>query len=197
MDVAASLGGKLAGRDAEIVQDRDFAGFHDGIDGIEPQPVKTVFAQPIQRILDGEGAHLCHPIIDRAAPGCLRLGEEAGRIAAEIISFGAEVVIDHVEKHHQSEQMCFIDQGLEIVGPPIGAVGRVPQYAVIAPVAGASEIRKRHQFQRGYATRRQMVELADHGAISALPGEAADMGFRHDGFLPRPSAPVRSAPWIA
>ena len=36
MDVTAGLGGKLAGRDAEIVQDRDFAGLHDGIDGIEP-----------------------------------------------------------------------------------------------------------------------------------------------------------------
>ena len=127
----------------------------------------------------------------------MRLGEEAGRIAAEIISFGAEVVIDHVEKHHQPAQMRFTDQGLEIVGPPVGAVGRVPQHAIIAPIAGAGEIRKRHQFQRGYATRHQMIELAGHGAVSAFPGEAADMGFSHDGFVPRSSTPVRGAPWIA
>src|ERR1700686_811814 len=68
MDVTAALGGKLADCDAKIVQDRDFAGFNDGIDGIEPQSVKTIFLQPIQGILDGEGAYLSHAVIDRATP---------------------------------------------------------------------------------------------------------------------------------
>ena len=120
---------------AEIVQQREPAGFDDGVHGIEPQPVEAVLAQPVQRILDRKGAHLRHAVVDRAAPRRLRLGEEARRVAAEVISLGTEVVVDHVEEHHQPAQMRFVDQRLEIVGPAIGAVGRVPQHAVIAPVA--------------------------------------------------------------
>ena len=58
MDMAAGLGGELADRAAEIVQHRDFAGFDDGVHGIKPQPVEAIVAQPVQRILDGEGANL-------------------------------------------------------------------------------------------------------------------------------------------
>ena len=32
----------------------------DGVHGIEPQAIEAVVAQPVQRILDGEGAHLRH-----------------------------------------------------------------------------------------------------------------------------------------
>ena len=42
----------------------------------------------------------------------------------------------------------------------------------------------------------EMVELVDHGAIGALAREGADMGFEHDGFVPRPAAPVFRAPAI-
>ena len=112
MDVTTRCRGKFAHGDAEVVQHRDFAGLEDGIHRIQPQPVEAIFAQPVQRILDGEGANLRHPVIDRAAPGRLRLREEFGRIAAEIISFRAEMIIDDVEKHHQPAQMRFVDQAL-------------------------------------------------------------------------------------
>src|ERR1700688_152806 len=89
MDMPVGFGGEGAGRAAEVVQHRDFTGLGDGVYRVQPQPVEAVFAQPIQGILDGEGAHLWHPIIDRAAPGGLRLRKEAWRISAEVISFGA------------------------------------------------------------------------------------------------------------
>ena len=106
------------------------------------------------------------------------------------------MIVDDVEKHHQPAQMGFIDQRLEIVGPSIGAVRRVPQYAVIAPVAPAGEIRQRHQFQCGDSGCHEMIEPADHGAIGTFRCEGADMGFEYDGFLPRTSTPVRGAPWV-
>ena len=196
MDVPAGFRGELAGGRAEIMQQRQPARLDDGVDGIEPQPVEAIVAQPGQRILDRKGADFRHAIIDRAAPGRLRFGEEGRRIAAEIIPLGAEMVIDDVEKHHQPAQMRLVDQRLEIVGPAIGAVGRVPQHAVIAPVARAGEIRQRHQFQRGDAGLCEMIEPVDHGAIGAFLGEGADMGLEDHGLLPRPPAPVRGAPWI-
>ena len=162
--------------------------------GIQPQPVEAVVGQPVQRILDREGAHLRHAIIDRAAPGRLRFGEEGRRVAAEIISLGAEVIVDDVEKHHQPAQMRFVDQCLEILGAAIGAVGRIPQHAVIAPVAAAGEIGQRHQFQRGDAGRDEMIELVDHGAVGALAREGADMGFDQHRLFPGPPAPIVRAP---
>jgi len=44
-----------------------------------------------------------------------------------------------------------IDKRLEILRPAIGAVGRIEQHAVIAPVTAAREIRNRHQLDRGQA----------------------------------------------
>ena len=135
MDMTPGLRGEVPSGDAEIVQHGDFTEFGDAVHGIEPQPVEAEFVQPVQRILDGEGAHLRDPVVDRAAPGGLRFREEVGCITAEVITLGAEMIVDHVEKHHQPAQMGFVDQGFEILRPSIGAVGRVPQHAVIAPIA--------------------------------------------------------------
>src|SRR5258706_8825742 len=109
MDVAAGSRGELTHGIAEIAQHRDLAEFGDSVDRVEPKPVETEFAQPIQRVLDGESAYLPYPIIDRTAPGGLRVRKEGGRIAAEIIAFRPEVIVDHVEKHHQPAQMRFVD----------------------------------------------------------------------------------------
>ena len=70
--------GKLADGAAQLVQHRDLARLGDGVHGIEPQPVEAIFAQPVQRVLDREGAHLRHPVIDRAAPRRLRSVKNAG-----------------------------------------------------------------------------------------------------------------------
>ena len=107
------------------------------------------------------------------------------------------MVVDHVEKHHQPAQMRLVDQGLEIFGASVGAVRCVPQHAVIAPVALACEIRKRHQFKCGDSRRNEMIELVDHGAVGALSREGADVGFDQNGFVPRASTPIRGAPRVA
>ncbi len=196
MDVPAGFGREIADGAAEIVQHRDLALFGNGMHRIQPQPVKTVLAQPVQRVFDREGAHLRHAVIDRAAPRRLRLGKERWRIAAEVIPLGTEVIVDHVEEHHHSAQMRRVDQGFQIVGAAIGAVGRVPQHAVIAPVARSRKIRQRHQFQSGDSGGGEMIESFDHGAVAAVRHEGADMGFDQYGFMPRPTAPVRRPPSV-
>ena len=104
------------------------------------------------------------------------------------------MIVDDVEKHHQPAKMRFIDQRLEIVGPSIGAVRRIPQDAVIAPVAPAGEIRQRHQFQCGDSGCHEMIEPADHGAVGTFRCEGADMGFEHARF---PATDVHASPWRA
>ena len=197
MNVPPGFRGKPADRRTQVVQDRNFAHFDDGIDGIEAQPVEAIIAQPRKRVLDGEGAHLRHAVVDRAAPRRVGFGEELWRVAAEIISFGSEVIIDHIEEHHQPAQMRFVDHGLEIVGAAIGAVGCVPQHAVITPAALACEIRKRHQFKRRDPGLHEMIELFDHLTVSTPRRERSNMSFDQHGFLPGPSAPIPGAPWVA
>src|SRR5690242_13127730 len=68
MYVPAGFRGELAGGGADIMQQRQPARLDDGIDGIEPQSVEAIVAQPRERVLDREGADFFHAIIDRAAP---------------------------------------------------------------------------------------------------------------------------------
>src|SRR4029077_19680698 len=196
MDVASAASGNFTDRDAEVAEHGDFAGLHDAVHGIKAQPVETVFIEPVKRILDGEGANLRQAIIDRAAPRRLSVGEEIRRIAGKVISLWPEMIVDHIEKDHQPAQMRLVDQLLKIVWPAIGAVGRVPENAVIAPIARAGKIRQRQQFQRCYSCRNQMVEPVDHGAVGAFPREGTDMGFQQHGVVPGTPAPVRIAPAI-
>ena len=94
------------------MQHRGLAGLReDMVDRIQPQAIEAIVAQPRERILDREGAHLRHAVVDCAAPWRVRIGEEARCIAAEKISLGPEVVIDYVEEHRQPAQMRLVDQG--------------------------------------------------------------------------------------
>ncbi len=197
MDVPLGRPGKLAGGDAEVLQHRLLArDRHDVVGSVQPGPIETIVGEPGQRVLDREGPHLRHAIIDRAAPRRMRIGEEGRRVAADVIPFGAEMIVDHVEEHHQPAQMGLVDQGLEVLGAPIGAVGRIPQHAVIAPAATSREIRQRHQFQRGDAGCGEMIELVDHAAVSALRGEGADMSLDQYRLFPGTAAPIARAPGI-
>jgi hypothetical protein len=126
---------------------------------------------------------------------CVR--EEGGCVAAEIISLRAEVIVHDVEEHHQPAQMRFIDQRLQILGAAVGALGRVPQHAVIAPAAGAGEIRERHQLQRGDAGCDEMIELLDHLAIGSAYRESAGMRLDQHGLFPGASAPILRAPFVS
>jgi len=196
VDVASRGLGELAGGNAEVLQHGLLArDSHDVVGGVEPEAVEAVVAEPGQRVLDGKRAHLRQAVVDRAAPWRVRIGEEGRRIAAEIIPLRAEMIVDHVEEHHQPAQMGLVDQRLQVFGPAIGAVGRIPQHAVIAPAAASCEICQRHQFQRGDAGCREMIELVDHGAVGAFGREDADMGLDQHRLFPRTAPPFARAPY--
>src|SRR4051812_30243308 len=111
MNMSASGFGKLTRGNAEFVQHGLLArNRHDVVGGVQPKTVEAVVAQPAKRILDGKGAYLRHAIVDGAAPGRMRIGEKARRIAAEVIPFGTEMIVDDVEKHHQSAKVGFVDE---------------------------------------------------------------------------------------
>ena len=104
------------------------------------------------------------------------------------------MIVHHVEKDHQPMVVRGVDQRLQVVGRPVGGIGRIRQHAVIAPVALTREIVDRHQFDRGDAECRQPGKLPRHTAESA---EDSGMEFVQHGLAPRPSAPGGVAPRVA
>ena len=133
--------------------------------------------------------------VDRGAPGRLvAVGEGLRRDRVQVGALRAEVVVDHVEQHHQPARVGRVDQRLEVLRPAVAAVGRVGQHAVVAPVPRAREIGDRHELDRGHAQCHQMVELVDRGAEGALRREGADVQFVDDRLLPGAAAPAVVAP---
>src|SRR6185312_13182078 len=78
----------------------------DRMHRIEAQPIKAVLFEPVNCVVNKIVAHhaAVRPVkIDGVAPWCaMTAGEESWSIAAKIISLGPEVVVNHIEKNHQS-----------------------------------------------------------------------------------------------
>src|SRR6476646_1677722 len=68
--------GQDAGGYADVGEYRRVAGLDDRVHGVEAEPVETVTVEPVQNVLDHEGAHLANTKIDGGAPRCLRVGRE-------------------------------------------------------------------------------------------------------------------------
>ena len=140
-------------------------------------------------------AHLGPAEIDRRSPRCMTvLAKELRCVEMQVVPVRPEVIVDHVEKDHQPMVVRGIDQRLQVVGRPVGGIGRIRQHAIIAPVAQTREIVDRHQFDRGDAECRQPGKLPRHTAESA---EDSGMQFVQHGLAPRPSAPGGVAPRVA
>ena len=197
MDRATAGAGEVADDPADVLQDRRLPRFDDGMDGVEPQTVEAIALQPVQRILDRECAHLRDAIVDGVPPWRMRRGEERRRIAVKVVTFGAEVIVDDVEQHHEPARVRFVDQGPQVIRAAIGAVGRVEQDAVVAPVAPAREVGDRHQLDRGDAGIDDVVEPLDRGPKRAARRERADVKLQDHRVLPWPATPCARAPFVA
>ena len=191
MDLASARGREIAGRQAQLVQQQGLARLRNAMDRIEPQAVEAIVLEPVQAHSRSRRRGPRHPVVDGLSPGRARRHEEVGRVAGQIISLRAEMVVDDVEKHHQAAQMRFINQRLEVFRPSVAAVRRIEQHAVIAPIAPPGEIGDRHQLDRGQAGLDHMVELLDRAAKAAGRRERAHMQLEQHGIVPRPAAPIR------
>ena len=153
----------------------------DRVDGIEAEPVETIFFEPIESVVDHEVAH--RPAqrsvkIECCAPWrMVPLGEEIRRDRREIIPLRAEVVVDDVEENGEAALMASLDQPLEVLGPAIAGRRRIKVSAVIAPAAGTGKLGDRHQLYRSRAEHTNMVEVPDRAGEIAGLREGAEVEF--------------------
>ena len=84
----------------------------DSVNGVQTKRVNVIFSQPVQGVVDDKAADAIalRPVkVDRFSPGRVMGIGEAGSKFGKIISFGAEVVIDHVEHDRHPVLMAGID----------------------------------------------------------------------------------------
>src|SRR5262249_18652341 len=170
----------------------------DGVHGIEAQSVDTELLDPVERVVDEEVAHDSRPRpidIDPGAPqGLMPVREELRRVEMEIVPFRPEVIVDDIDKHHETLDVGGLDQRLQLFRPTVLDPGPKRLDAVIAPVVSARRFRQGHQLDRGDTDLDQVVELASNAAIGAVGREGADMKLIEHSLLPWPSAPAAVAP---
>ena len=91
----------------------------DRMDRIQAQTIKAKLFHPVQRVMDKEVPHRARvdPIkVDGRAPRRLvRRVEELRAVGVQVVAFWPEMVVNHVQQHHQPEPMGGINQCLERV----------------------------------------------------------------------------------
>ena len=119
--------------------------------------------------------------IDRVAPIVFFFtGQIIVGINAEIISIGAEVVVNHVENYTQAQRVRAIHKGAQIVRRAIQMGRRKQVHAVVSPAKFSWEIRDRHHFDDSDSDARQLCQLFGRGPPRSFFGECADVHFVND-----------------
>jgi hypothetical protein len=186
----------VAHRGGDLADDVGLRLVDDCVDRVEPQAVKAELLEPVERVVDEEPAHRAGEV-DRGAPRRRAAPlEELRGVEVQVVAVGPEMVVDHVEQHHQAPGVRRIDQALEVRGRAVARVRRERQHAVVAPAALAGEVADRHQLERGDAEVGEVVEPVERGGERAARGEGADVQLVHDRLGPRPSRPAVVVPLV-
>src|SRR5262245_59796111 len=95
---------------AEVLQDRWLPRFQQRMNRVEAKAVEAVALEPVERVADGESANLWDAISDGVSPGRMSAGDEWRRVPVQVVTFRAEMFVDHVEKDHEPAGMRLVDQ---------------------------------------------------------------------------------------
>src|SRR4051794_5599965 len=94
-----------------------------GVNRVQPQAVDMELLDPVECVADEEVPHCIAAraieVDSRAPRRFVPLGEEARSIKGQVIPVGPEVVVDTIEKHHQTARMSRLDQCFQILGAAI------------------------------------------------------------------------------
>ena len=199
VDCPASTGA-ITQRRANLVHDVDFRVIANRVDGVHAQAVEAVLLNPVQRVVNEKIAHsarLFRVVIDGGAPRRLVAGVEEMRAARmQVVTFGTEVVVDHVDQHHHPQCVRRIDEGLQLVRRSVDRIGCELQHTVVAPVALAGKVGERHQLDGGDAQIGQRRQAPSSGRKVALGSEGANVQFIDHRFFPRAPVPIGILPCV-
>src|SRR5262249_34971126 len=177
----------------QLPDDVRLAAIVNGVHRIEPQTVDVVFLEPIERVVNEEVAHhgAARAIeVDGCAPRSLvaRI-EELRSVEVQVVTFGAKVVVDHIEYYSESLAMGGGYQRLELVRAAIGGLRSVRQRPVVTPVAQAGKGADRHELDGGHTEPFEVAKARGHRAVGARSVEGTHVQLVDDGAVPGGRAP--------
>ncbi len=169
----------------------------DRMDRVEPQGIEVKFGDPIESVFDEvapDMVALGAVKIDGRAPGRLvTLGEIGGELG-EVIAFGSEVVVNHVQNRRQASLMTRVDESLESRGSAIRILHGKGVYAVVAPVPVAGKLGDGHELNGRDAEILKLVQVRNDGLEGPFGGEGPDMQLVDHVVLKGKTEPARVLP---
>src|SRR5205823_1450167 len=132
--------------------------------------------------------------IYRFTPWGVMARSEVWAKLAKIITFMAEVVVNHIEHDAERVRMSSVNEALQSVGPAITVLNTVGGNAVISPVACARKSGDWHQFDKRYAQLAQVRQASDSSIECAGGGEGANVQLVDDGIAQRHATPIAICP---
>ena len=169
----------------------------DVVQGVQPQGVEVVLAQPEEGVLDEEVADAVAVglvVIEGVAPGGSILAGEVRAEIPQIVALRTQVVVDDVENRGHALAMDGIDQRLEAGRAAVGILDRIGIDAVIAPVAVSWELCYRHQLDRRDAELTQRDQSRKDGLERAFRREGPHVKLVDDHIFQREPLPARIGP---
>ncbi len=155
----------------------------DGVDGIEPEAVEVEGEGQASEVFQEEVPHMVavRPVeVQGIAPGGAGGGGKVGAEVGEVISLGAQMVIDHVEKDREPPEVGLPDKPQEAVRPPVGPLDGVGEDPVVSPVPCAGKLGQGHELKGCDAGLDQMVEEREDSVEVGGRGKGSHMELVED-----------------
>src|SRR5439155_15970056 len=121
---------------------------------------------------------------------------EGGRVAVQVVPLGTEMVVDDVEEDGEPAGVTGFHERLEGLRPPVAALRREGENAIIAPPATSGEIRHGHELHGRHSERDEVVESVGEAGEGAFGAERPDVDLVEDETLGGQTAPVAIGPGI-
>jgi hypothetical protein len=162
----------------QLLEEVPRRGVDERVNGVEPQAVEVVVAEPHRRVVAEEPAHLVAAgviEVHGVAPRRVVAIREVRPELANVVTGRPEVVVDDIENNGQAMRMTRIDQSLQVVGRSVAVVWREQVDAVVTPPPYARELTNRHQLHVRDAECGEIRQPANGALEGTFFAEGADV----------------------
>src|SRR2546426_5113129 len=202
IDAAIEVYASLMNSFRELFQNVHCGVIEDGVDCIQTQRIDVVVLNPLDSVGNKEMPHLVAVRIveiQGRTPRCLIAVCKVRPKLREVISFRANVVVNHIEHDSETALMAGIHKSLEASRAAVRILNGEGKNAVVSPVPAARELSDRHQLDRRDAGFSDLVEMRNNSVERFLRSESSNVEFVDEVVFDRKPEPVTVFPveaWI-
>ena len=133
----------LLDRRLNVGEDMAWTEVEDGVNRVQPQTVHAKITHPHPRVVDDKLPHgiaVRAVVVDGPAPRSAVAIGKVGAVVGKVVSFGTEMVMDHVENHGQPGLVGGVDQPLQRPRPAVAVLHRIRIDGIVTPITVAGKL---------------------------------------------------------